>query len=160
MPKPPQPIGLSNEDQHYLETYVSQGKRSARSIKRAHVLLRRHAGQSPQDTAAAVGVSIGTVFDICRRYRAEGVGAALAEKPRSGQPPKLSLRQGTELTVLACSKAPNSRPNMPVGSTWSKLDSQPLPASAPTNGFRLRRPLWAKRKLGKNNETGLAFGLP
>lgn len=106
MPRPPQPIELSDEDKHYLDSYVSQGKRSARGIKRAQVLRRRHAGQSPQDTAHAVGVSVGTIYNICRRSRAQGVCAAVEEKPRSGQPPKLSLRQEAELTVLACSEAP------------------------------------------------------
>lgn len=109
MTRPPQPIHLSDEEKHYLETFVSQGKRSARAIKRAHVLLQRHAGQRPHQSAESAGVSLGTVYNVCRRYRAEGVVAALAEKPRSGQPAKLTLRQQAELTVLACSEPPDGR---------------------------------------------------
>jgi transposase len=109
MPKRSQPIELSPEEQEHLHRYVSQGKRSARAIKRAHLLLHRHAGKSPQESAELVGVSLGTVYNVCHRYHAEGVEAALVEKPRSGQPRKLTLRHEAELTVLACSQPPDGR---------------------------------------------------
>jgi transposase len=109
MPKTTQPIELSAAEQKYLQEYVSQGKRSARAIKRAHLLLQRHAGKSPQESAELAGVSLGTVYNVCHRYHAEGVEAALVEKPRSGQPRKLSLRHEADLTVLACSQPPDGR---------------------------------------------------
>jgi len=109
MPKTSPPIELNTEEQKYLEKYVSQGKRSARAIKRAHLLLHRHAGKSPQESAELAGVSVGTVYNVCRRYREEGVEAALVEKPRSGQPRKLDLRQQANLTVLACSQPPDGQ---------------------------------------------------
>jgi transposase len=109
MRKRSQPIALSAEEQEYLERYVSQGKRSARAIKRAHLLLHRHAGKSPQESAELAAVSLGTVYNVCHRYHAEGVEAALVERPRSGQPRKLNLRHEAELTVLACSQPPDGR---------------------------------------------------
>jgi transposase len=71
--------------------------------------LHRHAGKSPQASAELAGVSLATVYNICHRYHAEGVEAALAEKPRSGQPRKLKLHHEAELTVLACSQPPDGQ---------------------------------------------------
>lgn len=109
MPKISQPIELQSEEKAYLEQYIRQGKRSARAIKRAHLLLHRHAGLSPQESAKLAGVSLATVYNVCHRYHAEGVEAALTEKPRSGQPRKLNLHHEAELTVLACSEPPDGQ---------------------------------------------------
>ena len=107
MPKQSQPVKLQSEEVAYLERYVSQGKRSARAIKRAHLLLHRHAGKSPQESAELAGVSLSTVYYVCHRYHAEGVEAALTERARSGQPRKLNLHHEAALTVLACSEPPD-----------------------------------------------------
>jgi transposase len=109
MPKRSQPIELTSEEEAYLNRYVSQGNRSARAIKRAQLLLHRHAGKNPQESAEWAGVSLATVYNICHRYHAEGVEAALEEKPRSGQPRKLKLHHEAELTVLACSEPPEGQ---------------------------------------------------
>lgn len=109
MPKRSQPVELRTDETAYLQRYISQGKRSARAIKRAHVLLHRHAGKRPQESAELAGVSLATVYHICHRYHAEGVEAALEERPRSGQPRKLQLHHEVALTVLACSEPPNGQ---------------------------------------------------
>jgi putative transposase len=106
MSKPLPPLNLSTEEQGYLKTFMNRGKRSARAIKGARILHYRHAGKNPKEAGALAGVSLSTVYNICARYRQEGVEAALAEKARPGQPPKLDLRSQAELTVLACSEAP------------------------------------------------------
>jgi putative transposase len=109
MPKISQPIELHSEEEAYLNRYVSQGQRSARAIKRAHLLLHRHTGKSPQESAELAGVSLATVYNVCHRYHAEGVEAALVEKARSGQPRKLQLHHEAQLTVLACSEPPDGQ---------------------------------------------------
>ncbi len=109
MPKRSQPVELQSEEKAYLERYISQSKRSARAIKRAHVLLHRHAGKRPQASAELAGVSLSTVYQVCHRYHAEGVEAALAERARSGQPRKLNLHHEAALTVLACSDPPDGQ---------------------------------------------------
>ena len=102
MPKSIPPLTLKQEEQKYLERFVNQGKRSARAIKRARILLYRHVGKTPTGTSELAEVSLGTVCNVSARYHAEGLQAALEEKPRSGQPVKLNLRQQAELTMLAC----------------------------------------------------------
>jgi putative transposase len=107
MPKSIPPLTLKQEEQKYLERFVNQGKRSARAIKRARILLYRHVGKTPTGTSELAEVSLGTVCNVSARYHADGLQAALEEKPRSGQPVKLNLRQQAELTMLACSEAPS-----------------------------------------------------
>jgi putative transposase len=106
MPKPLPPLNLSTEEQDYLKTFMSGGKRSARAIKRARILHYRHAGKRPKEASALADVSLSTVYNICERSQQEGLEAALAEKARPGQPSKLDLRSQAELTVVACSEAP------------------------------------------------------
>jgi transposase len=106
MPKSLDPIQLQPDEVNYLNAFINTGRRSARAIKRAHVLLHLHAGKSTKQAGELAGVSQGTVYNLYARYRAEGVEGALNEKPRSGQPPRLNLRQQAELTTLACSAAP------------------------------------------------------
>jgi transposase len=106
MPKQLPPLRLTSEERDYLQHYVRVGQRSARGIKRAHMLLQSDAGLAVSTISEQVGVSPATVYAIRHRYAAEGVEAALAEKPRSGQPRRLKLAQEAQLTVLACSAAP------------------------------------------------------
>lgn len=106
MPKQLPPLSLSETEQSYLHEYVNRGKRAARAIKRAQILLHSHAGKSVRDISEQVGVVPATVYNIRHRYQAEGISAALEERPRSGQPRKLNLMQEAQLTVLACSDAP------------------------------------------------------
>lgn len=106
MPKAIQPITLSENEQTELRTIANQGTHSARTIKRAQILLHSHAGRKPQEIAAWLDIAVGTVYNVRRRYLAEGLPGALYEKPRPGQPVKLDLRQEAAITVLACSDAP------------------------------------------------------
>lgn len=106
MSKPATPIVLSDVEQDYLHDFVNKGTHSAHAIKRAHILLHSHAGKPPAQIGERVAVSVATVYNVRRRYRKEGVAAALSERPRSGQPRRLSSEQEAGLTVLACSDAP------------------------------------------------------
>ena len=52
-------------------------------------------------------VSLATVIKIRRRYAEGGLSAALEERPRPGQTPKLNAKQAAQITAIACSKAPD-----------------------------------------------------
>lgn len=113
MPKRTTPIELTRDEIAYLNKYINTGKRSARAIKRAQILLHSYAGKTPAQICELVSTSVSTIYLTRQHYRAEGVAAALEEKPRSGQPKRLSSEQEAALTVLACSEAPAGR------SQWS-----------------------------------------
>jgi len=50
-----------------------------------------------------------TVGQICRRFAQDGLEAALTEKPRPGQPPKITGDIEAQLVTLACSDPPKGR---------------------------------------------------
>ncbi len=60
---------------------------------------------SPPQIAALLGCSLRTVYNVKRRFLAEGVKSALAEKPRSGKPVQISGEARARITALACSAA-------------------------------------------------------
>jgi transposase len=106
MPKRIQRLTLSDNEQSELKAIVNQGTHSARTIKRAQILLHSHAGKKPPEVAEWLDVCLSTIYNTRQRYLEEGVAAALSEKARPGQPAKLDLRQQAAVTVLACSQAP------------------------------------------------------
>ena len=109
MPKRSIAIQLTNDEVEYLNKYSNTGKRSVRAIKRAQILLHSHAGKTPEQICEIVSTSVSTVYLTRQHYRAEGMAAALDEKPRSGQPRRLTSEQEAALTLLACSDAPEGR---------------------------------------------------
>jgi putative transposase len=104
-------INLLASDRDYLEAYVSKGKHSARSIKRATILLLLNAGKCITDTAKQTHVTATTVYKALARYSGvDGdVREAIKEKARPGRPPKLCAELEANITALACSKAPGGR---------------------------------------------------
>jgi putative transposase len=103
-------INLSQEERQELEKLIRSGYCAARVQTRARILLLLDRSQSEQrrdkEVAAAVMCSVGTVVGIKRRYVEEGLSAALAEKPRPGQRPKITGDIEAQLVLLACSEAP------------------------------------------------------
>jgi transposase len=69
------------------------GTHQVRMLKRAEELLGLEQGLKPQEVALKVGLSLATVYNIKARYKESGqLAEALQEKPRSGQPTRLSLQ--------------------------------------------------------------------
>jgi len=102
-------VQLSSVEQAELKALVSKGKHSVRKVKRARILLESFAGKKPEVIAQEVGVSVATVYNIHKRYEQQGLQAALAEKPRSGQPRKVTPAVEAAVTQIACSAAPEGR---------------------------------------------------
>ncbi len=65
-----------------------------------------HRREHPQRIAETLRTGIATVYNIQKRYLAEGLDAALTDKPRSGKPPVIKAEEKAKLTALACSEAP------------------------------------------------------
>ena len=104
----PIPLVLAKKDVVLLHTRT-QGKKSMRTLNRARALLLLHRGQRECEVARALGVERKTVWRTKKRYREGGLTAALAERPRSGQPRKYTVRHETELVAHACSSPPEGR---------------------------------------------------
>ena len=102
-------IELSEEERTQLEKLTTRGTEKVRKVKRARVLLLADEGKKDQEIAERVGVSVGTVERIRKRYAQAGLEAAINEKPRSGRPIGISAQTRAKVTALACTKAPEGR---------------------------------------------------
>ena len=106
MARKPQLINLSSDELRSLKTSLRKGTLPARVQTRAHILDLLHRQHAPADISIVLGVGIATVFNIKRRYLAEGLEAALHERPRPGQPCRIDGVARAKITALACSTAP------------------------------------------------------
>lgn len=106
MARTPQLIKLSTDELRSLKTSLRKGTTSARVQTRARILDLLHRQRAPVDISTVLGVGVATVFNIKRRYLAEGLNAALHDKPRSGQPCRIDGTARAKITALACSAAP------------------------------------------------------
>jgi hypothetical protein len=61
MPKNLYPVHLTAEEREQLDTYVKQGKKSARAINRARILLLADEQYSDKDIMETLGISRPTV---------------------------------------------------------------------------------------------------
>jgi transposase len=106
MARKAEPIKLATDELRSLTTTLRRGATPARVQTRARVLDLLHRGRHPDAIAATLRLSVPTVFNIKRRYLAEGLNAALIDKPRSGQPCKIDGVARAKITAVACSTAP------------------------------------------------------
>ena len=100
------PVNLPAADACMLRDIVKKGTHKSRKITRARALLSMGAGKGRLAVQAEAGVSANQYYCFKRRYLAGGLAAALEERPRSGQPPKVTAALEARITCLACSAAP------------------------------------------------------
>lgn len=99
-------IQLSKEERRSLKTLFADRSDSNRKQNRARILDLLSKQTPPPEIARLLGCSLMTVYHIKRRFLAEGIESALAEKPRSGKPVSISGEARARITALACSQAP------------------------------------------------------
>jgi transposase len=109
-------VTLTPDERVHLEALSRSGKRSARTITRARVLLltdegERGPGWADRQVAEALGCGRRTVERIRERFVAAGVDAALIAKARATPPRERVLDGAAEarLIALACSATPDGR---------------------------------------------------
>ncbi len=103
-------VRLNDEDHAALERMTRSGTGKARQITRARILLMADRNQAAFKTQAqiadALGISPVTVCRVCRCFAEQGREAALVERPRPGQKPKITGEVEARLVTLACSDPP------------------------------------------------------
>jgi transposase len=103
-------VHLTDEHRTQLESVIRSGSANARVQSRARILLLCDRSQGRQrtddDIAEAVLTSKATIVKTRRRFVAEGLEPALYDRPRPGRAPKITGEIEAQLTVLACSDAP------------------------------------------------------
>lgn len=100
---------LKKKDIKFLRNFIGSGHKSARSIKRANILLLLHKGETGDSIADKLNVDRDTVYNVKKRCIKEGLNAALFDKPRSGQPRKYTDKHKAEIIACACTSPPAGR---------------------------------------------------
>ena len=114
MPKPKtHRVRLSDDERRRLRDFTTSGIASAREIRRARILLLADEDRLDAAIADAVGCCVATVERVRRRCAAEGVEAALVDRPRPGAVPVLDGKAEAVLVALACTAPPGER------ATWT-----------------------------------------
>ena len=106
MSRPATAVILSPADAATLRSIVKKGTHKSRKITRARALLAMVSGKGAAAVHAEVGISPTQYHRLKRRYLAGGLNQALEERPRSGQPPKVTPALEARITSLACSDLP------------------------------------------------------
>lgn len=102
-------VELNQREREQLSALLSGGKRAARKLKRAQILLAADGGASDEEIARSIGVGGSTVYRTKRRFVLGNLEAALSEVPRPGAKRKLSGKEQALLVATACSKPPAGR---------------------------------------------------
>src|SRR5882762_2621443 len=102
-------VELSQAERCELTAMLSKGKRAARKLKRAQILLAAEAGVDDETIVKTVKVSGSTVYRTKRRFVEGNLEAALSEEPRPGAERKLSGKEEALLVATACANPPEGR---------------------------------------------------
>jgi transposase len=102
-------VELSQAERCELTAMLSKGKRAARKLKRAQILLAADAGCSDEDIARTVAVGGSTVYRTKRRFVEGNLERALSEDPRPGAERKLTGKEEALLVATACANPPKGR---------------------------------------------------
>jgi putative transposase len=102
-------VGLKLEDDELklLRDFVKKGRKSARELTRARILLLATQQKGDTEIAEILDVGRNTIWRIKKRYLEEGLQSALTDKPRPGQPKKYTERHEAEIIAQACTKSPD-----------------------------------------------------
>jgi transposase len=102
-------VDLTEEERTFLLELISQGKQSARKVKRAHILLLADEGKTDGEIAEALHTSASTVQRTRQRFIEGNLDRALNEDPRPGAHKKLDEKGAALLETLARSEPPVGR---------------------------------------------------
>jgi transposase len=106
MPKTRGPIMLREAERQQVQHYGKDGKRSARAIPRARILVLADEQRAEEEIALLLEVNRTTGHRVRKSYRERGLDHTLTDQPRSGAPAKIDGRVEARLTMLACAAPP------------------------------------------------------
>src|ERR1700675_2605613 len=102
-------VELSQAERCELTAMLNKGKRAARKLKRAQILLAADAGCGDDEIARTVVVGGSTVYRTKRRFVEGNLELALSDEPRPGAERKLTGKEEALLVATACASPPEGR---------------------------------------------------
>ena len=114
-------INLTDKERTTVEGFIRRGKAKARSITRAHILLKSAEGWSIERIASTYGVSEATVSNVRQRYRAGGIDRVLKDKVQQNRRRALGGEEEAVMAVIACSPVPDGHDHWTLRMLRDKL---------------------------------------
>ena len=105
-------VALTDDERAALERREA-GPLTRRQRYRVQVLLRSDDGGTDEEIADDLGIAVGTVANIRRRFTLGGIVAAIEEMPRPGAEPVLDGKAEAIVVATACGPVPEGR------ATWT-----------------------------------------
>lgn len=102
-------VTLTDKERRKLVAVVTKGRNKASYIQRAHILLKSADGKTDVEIGEWLYISESTVRRTRLRFVADGLDAALEDKPAPDPDPCLNDQQEAHLVALACSTPPDGR---------------------------------------------------
>lgn len=109
MPRKIYVVDLTKEERTYLLDFIKSGKRSARKLNRARILLLADEGRTDGQIAEALHTGTATVQRTRQRFVEGNLEGALNERSRPGGSKKLDEKGEAILEALAHSEPPEGR---------------------------------------------------
>lgn len=113
MPKPNNKdkykVCLSKKQREELLKFVKQGKKSAREITRARILLLSDERKNIREITEILKIHKNTVCRARKKYFNESSLKGLTDDPRSGAPIKIDKRVESHIATIACSTPPEGQ---------------------------------------------------
>ena len=132
------PVQLTEEERERLNRLIRGGKHSVRIATRARILLKVDEGWNAPQVAAALDVSVGTVYRIKRRYNEEGLDGVLHDRVQANRFRKVDERAEAHLIALACSPAPEGHDHWTLQLLADRMVELGLVASLTYETVRLK----------------------
>ena len=114
-------VALTDEERATLLAFLRKGEAKGRKYTRAHILLLAdETDASDAEIAGALHTSPATVGRTRKRFVEGNLEGALNEKRRPGARVKLTPEQQRQVSILACTDAPEGRTGWTLRSwqTW------------------------------------------
>lgn len=108
MPKKKYLVTLTADERTQLQQLLRGGKAATRKVTRARILLKASEGWPDQRISEALSIGRAMVERTRQRVVEENL-AALDERPRPGNQPKLDAKAEARLIAEVCSTAPEGR---------------------------------------------------
>ena len=134
-------IQLATEDRKQHKACQMKGKCLARETTRAHILGALDRGAGDDGIERVLGVSRAMIWRTRAAYREGGLGHALHDAPRSGEPRRYDNKQQAAIIALACERPRKGRKRWTVRSLAGA--ARKLPGLARVSRESVR--LWLKK---------------
>jgi len=117
-------IELDDEQVAFLKKVTTSGETKARIMKRALILLACNKGKAYAEIMDIIDVSESTITNTKRNFHELGLEGALYEKPRPGQPRKITKNIEAKLIALACEEPPEGRNAWTISLLKEEMDTR------------------------------------